>query len=424
MSSVGRWVGSEGAAGQQSLRQHNLALVADAVFTAASPPSRAEVASRTGLAKGTVSTLVDQLVEARLVRELASVSPQRAGRPAVPLAPGSRSVVGMGLEVNVGYVGLRVLDLGGDVVAERIETGAFRGSDPATVLRALGRRARAVRDDVRRQGMVLAGARLALPGLVDRNRDRLQVAPNLGWSDVDPLPLLGLRDVHVEVANEAKLAGLAQLPARAGTEVEAALGRTFLYLSADVGIGSAIVIDGRLYLGEHGWNGEIGHVVVNPNGPRCGCGNRGCLEQYAGKEALLRAAGLPVDAEVVELVEAVRRGDPAARRAVRAGGLSLGQALANFVNLLDIDTVVLGGIFTDLLPLVDTQVRTMLERHVLASRWAKVEARPAVVRDHAALTGGAREVLREVVASPGAWLTGGGAAARGDPVRRTGGATV
>ncbi|MEV0894673.1 ROK family transcriptional regulator [Promicromonospora sp. NPDC050262] len=400
------------AARQHSLREHNLELVARAVFEVPEPLSRAGVAAATGLARATVSTLVDQLVAARLVRELPAVTGGRAGRPAVPLVPAPRSVVGLGLEVNVDYLGARVLDLTGDVVVDRVVPGALHDSDPAVVLRRLGELAREVSDGVAASGMTVAGARLALPGLVDPRTGLLEVAPNLGWSTLDPVPLLGLGDLPVRIANEAKLAALAELAG--GSDVAAP--DSFVFVSGDVGIGAAIVVDRALFLGERGWNGEIGHVVVDPAGPRCSCGAFGCLEQYAGKEAMMRAAGLPPDAPLAALVALLTERDAAARGGsgvvARAGsaaaalpaGRALGSALADFVNLLDVSTIVLGGAYTELLPWLRADVEAVLADRVLAAPFVDLEVRAAQAGPQAALTGGAREVLRAVLADPAAWV--------------------
>jgi hypothetical protein len=199
------------AARQHTLRERNLELVARAVFDSPEPLSRADVATSTGLARATVSTLVDRLVAGRLLVELPPVSAQRAGRPAVPLVPAPRSVVGLGLEVNVDYIGASVMDLTGDIVDERVEPGSFHDSDPTKVLARVGELARALIDEVTEDGMRVAGARLALPGLVDTRTGLLQVAPNLGWSSIAPVELLDLGDLRVDVANEAKLAALAEL---------------------------------------------------------------------------------------------------------------------------------------------------------------------------------------------------------------------
>ena len=377
------------------MRERNLELVARAVFEAPEPLSRADVATSTGLARATVSTLVDRLVAGGLLAELAPVSAQRAGRPAVPLVPAARSVVGIGLEVNVDYIGASVMDLTGDIVDERVEPGSFHDSDPAQVLPRVGALARELAQAAGADGMRVAGARLALPGLVDARTGLLQVAPNLGWSTLDPGPLLGL-DMPVEVANEAKLAALAELTGDVAP--------SFLYVSADVGIGGAVVVKGQLFLGERGWNGEIGHVRVDPAGPRCGCGSFGCLEQYAGKEAVNRAAGLPPESPVEALVRALEARDPAALAAMQRASAALGSALADFVNLIDVGSIVLGGAYTTLLPWMRDDVESLLADRVLSAPFAPIELRAAAAGPYAAMAGGAREVLRDVLASPADWV--------------------
>lgn len=390
------------ASRQHTLRERNLRLVARAIYDAAEsgpdavvPPSRADVAAATGLTRATVSTLVDHLVAARLITELPPAAAQRAGRPAVPLVPASRTVVGLGLEVNVDYLGVRALDLSGQTVADIVEQGAFHDSGPAAVLGRLGAIAAEVVDDLEAEGMRVAGARLALPGLVDARTGELEVAPNLGWSSLDPVPLLGLGDLPVRVANEAKLAALAEL---AGEVPD-----TFLYVSGDVGIGAGIVVERGLFLAERGWNGEVGHVVVDPAGPRCTCGAHGCLEQYAGKEAVLRAAGLPVDAPLRALTAALEADDDGARGALHRAGRALGSALADFVNLTGVSAVILGGVYAELEPWLRDDVVAVLRERVLAAPFVSLEVRAARAGAHAALSGGAREVLREVVADPAAW---------------------
>jgi predicted NBD/HSP70 family sugar kinase len=391
---------------QGSLREHNLALVLRHVLDASTPaaevpaPSRADVATATGLTRGSVSALVDLLIGARLVAELPPAVTARAGRPAVPLVPASRTVVGLGAEVNVDYVGVRALDLAGEVLAHRTTAGDFRHSDPAAVLALLARLVGEVRAELPADAR-LAGIGLALPGLVDRVTGPLRLAPNLGWRDVDVVALLTAHPevdgLAVRLANEANLAARAE--ARAGVA-----GPSFLYVSGEVGIGAAIVLDGEVFVGRHGWSGELGHTVVDQQGPRCTCGARGCLEQYAGKDALLRAAGRDVEEPVDALVAAAQAGDERAARALRSGGEALGVALANFVNLVDVETVVLGGIYAPLAPWLTEAVVAQLRARVLASAWEDARVGVAAGGAHAAMTGAAVVVLRAVADDPAAWL--------------------
>jgi predicted NBD/HSP70 family sugar kinase len=130
-------------------------------------------------------------------------------------------------------------------------------------------------------------------------------------------------------------------------------------VSGEIGVGGGIVVGGELFRGVRGFAGEIGHVSVQPDGPRCRCGARGCLEQVAGQEAILRAAGLTgvvgtsigqPGGSVAELLARARAGDRDTLRAVESAGRALGMGLSATVNIVDPSTVILGGLYAALEP--------------------------------------------------------------------------
>ena len=275
---------------QANLREHNLGLVLRLIIDSPVPPSRADIAVATGLTRATVSSLADRLIMASLVTELPPVMSQRAGRPAVPLVPAAGTLAAVGMEINVDYLGVRVVDLSGAILAEHVESADFRGSDP------VDRDAPAVRPVLPRSPVRSTptsgwpAAAWPIPGLVDRMIGPVRMAPNLGWREVDVVKEFhshpATAEVQIRLDNEATLGARAEADALRPTGT-----LSFLYLSGEVGIGGALVVDGAVFGGRHGWSGEIGHTVVDPAGPLCRCGSTGCLEQYAGKDALMRSAG-------------------------------------------------------------------------------------------------------------------------------------
>ncbi|MDR1186589.1 MAG: MarR family transcriptional regulator, partial [Bifidobacteriaceae bacterium] len=236
---------------QESLRRHNLAVVYQLVAGAPQPLSRAEIAERAGVTRATATSLVDQLVASRLVEELDARLSGRAGRPARPVCPARGTVIGLGLEVNVDYLGVRAIDLAGDVVAERVVSGDLSGRAPAETLTRLATAAKTVRRAAVRRGARIAGAALAVPGPVDRPLGPLRLAPNLGWVDVDVAGMLGRllgATPLVRVDNEACLAARAERHARVRREqvpgYSPASGPPaggFIYVSGGIGIGAGIV---------------------------------------------------------------------------------------------------------------------------------------------------------------------------------------
>jgi predicted NBD/HSP70 family sugar kinase len=387
---------------QRSLRDHNLALALRLVADAAQPVSRAQIAATTGLTRATASALVEDLLAAGLVEEVAPLAAARSGRPATGLRLAAGGPGGLGLEVNVDYVAVTVVDLAGAVVHHQVRAGDQRQASPAEVLRAAGQLAADAVAAAAAVGVPVAGLEVALPGLV---RDgRLLLAPNLGWQDVDVLALLRrtrrLAALPMTASNEADLA--------ARGEVTADL-RSFVHVSGEIGIGAGIVVDGELYGGSHGWAGELGHVTVDAGGPPCRCGARGCLEVYAGQEAVLRAAGLPsggtaLGGQGAALVEAAERGDRAALTALDAAAHALGTALSGVLNLLDLPVVVLGGTYALLAPWLSPAVEQELARRVLWSSYDRPQVRAAAHGPEAAVLGAARSVSARVLTAPERWF--------------------
>ena len=393
------------------MRASNLALVLGELDDARAL-SRAQLAARTGLTKSSVSGLVADLVEGGLVAEAAAGSGQDGsttardrGRPASTLHVDRQGAAGLGLEVNVDYLAAVVTDLGGTPRYRHVVTRDNRGSrsgEIARVLDALIGLAAAARGAADEQGLPLAGLSVAVPGAVVDGH--VVTAPNLGWADVDlaaglaaalPDALLAPR-----VDNEANLAALGELWFGGQAPED------FVHVSGEIGIGGGVVVGGRLFRGAHARAGELGHVVLDPDGPACSCGGRGCLERLAGQDAIVAAAGV---SDRAELLDRCAAGDARALGAVREAGGRLGVALASVTNLLDPDAIVLGGLFADLAPWLRPGVEDALARH-LASPPEVLTSRLGA---EAAVRGAAGSVVRRVIADPADYLArcaAGGAA--------------
>lgn len=377
---------------QQGMRRRNLARVMHTV-SAEGPLSRAGVASRIGLTRAAVSTLVDELIRSGLIEELGPERPGRVGRPGSALAVSGRGPAGIGAEVGVDHLAVCVVDLRGAVRARAVRHGANRGRSPEPVIEELTELVRKVITETEREGLWPAGLTVAVPGLVARDGRTVVRAPNLDWRDTDLGALLPA-DFPLTVDNEANLGALAELWLGDGTPPD------FLHVSAEIGIGAAVVVDGRLLRGTRGFAGELGHVPVRPEGPECACGGRGCLEQYAGEEAVLRAAGVePGEGRVGLLAERAAQGDPDVRRALEGAGTALGIALTGAVNLLDPETVVLGGALSGLAPWLLPSLEAELARRTAGPACAVSVSR---LGPEGPLLGAAHSVVRAVLDDPGA----------------------
>ena len=326
---------------------------------------------------------------------LAETGPARAGergRPGVDVVLSGARVASLGLEINVDYLAARVLDLTGEVRFAARRERDNRGSRPKKVLAELQALAAEALTETHRLGLAAAGAVLAVSGPVGDGV--LFSAPNLGWQDVRPADLLRL-PIPVELDNEANLAALGELWFGDGE-------RDFLYVSGEVGIGAGLVVNGELFSGARGLAGELGHVVVAPEGPRCRCGGSGCLETYAGQEALLAAGGVPT---LSALVTALERGDAVALGACAAAGRALGIALTSAVNLLDLDRIVLGGVFTQLYPWLSGPVSEVLSARLGGLRGTPPVLSASRLGGDAATLGAAGRVVHRVLADPAPFVT-------------------
>ncbi|MDQ0682227.1 putative NBD/HSP70 family sugar kinase [Streptomyces achromogenes] len=315
------------------------------------------------------------------------------GRPGSALAVSGHGPAGIGAEIGVDHLAVCAVDLRGEVRARAVRHGTNRGRSPEPVVGELTELLHQVVGAAERAGLWPAGLSVAVPGLVARDARTVVRAPNLDWQDVDLGALLP-GEYPLTVDNEANFGGLAEL--WLGTDTP----RDFLHVSAEIGIGAALVVDGALLRGTRGFAGELGHVPVHPDGPACVCGGRGCLEQYAGEEAVLRAAGLePGEDRVGLLAGRAAEGDPDVRRALREAGTSLGIALTGALNLLDPEGVVLGGALAGLAPWLLPSLETELSRRTAGP------ARPVSVSrlgPEGPLLGAAHSVVRAVLDDPAA----------------------
>lgn len=393
---------------QETLRESNLALVAATIFAATDGISRAGVAAEVGLTRATVSRLVEDLLAGGLVREegILSAGP---GRPATRLVP-SASWCAVGMQVNATYRICRLMALDGHIIDEIIAPGDLVGSDPGECLGMLGRDVQLLLNRSR-AGRRLVGAGLALPGIVSERRGVLKRAPNLGWTDVSPVSLLALEDtVRLEVlGNEADLAAFSLARPAPGRSSGPA---SFVYISGEIGIGGSAVIDGQVMRGVHGWAGELGHICVDPRGPRCPCGSHGCLERYAGWRAFEEGAGIPRGSDVAAFVDRHQAGDQRALETANLAAEALETALVSVVNLLDIPTIVIGGHLAEMSPIILPEVEAGVRRRALSGRFdgLNVTISPATTAGDPgrAATGAAVAALDEVVKRPAEFLAKAG----------------
>jgi glucokinase len=261
------------------------------------------------------------------------------------------------LSVDLGGTKLLVglVDRDGRVLARaRVATP---DGGPGAVARAIRDLARALRAGAGPAGATIAGAGVAVAAPADHERGLIYDPPNIqGWGSTTPFGTMLARELGetVFIENDANAAALGEAWLGAGRGV-----RDFVYITVSTGIGGGLILGGRLYRGAKGTAGEIGHVIIEPNGPPCPCGNRGCLEVLASgpaiarqareavargeRTSLQRFAGRADEITAAAVADAARRGDPLAAGLYREAGTRIGVLLGNLLALFNPSMIIVGG---------------------------------------------------------------------------------
>ena len=364
---------STGGSDQGTVRRANLSLLLRSLREDGAR-SRARLAADLGLNKATVSSLVGELLERGLVRE-GSAERGAVGRPGTIVEIDGAGAYGVGAEINVHHVSTRAVDLAGTVVSERRTSVDTRGLAPDEAIDRLVELLQGTLADLADLGAAPVSAVVGVAGLVDRDRGFVSVAANLGWQGVDLADMLRTRlddPAHrLEVDNEANLAAVAEAtpadPERRDLQV----------IHGEVGVGGGIVAAGRPYPGSRGYAGEFGHMVVDRDGSRCGCGRTGCWETVIGfsrlidmaatdEGDLLRSPALDLESKVEEITRRAAAGDERTLTALGEIGRWVGIGAAILTNVLNPGTIVLSGYLGEIGEWIEDEVEAQLVQGVLA----------------------------------------------------------
>lgn len=362
------------------------------------PARRSDLVAASGLNRSTVGVLVSELAEAGLVIEVAG-RPGQVGRPSLVVEPVPGSAVVVALELRVDCTIIALIGLGGAELWRSEQRHRRRTYTPASAVRNVVSLTKKALEHAP-EGASWVGVGISVPGIVDHTDGLVRLAPNLGWADVPLGDLLHAALAEefeacpaLSIGNDADLGAIAEHARGVGQPHS-----NLIFLSGEVGIGGGVIIDGRPMLGAGGFGGEVGHMVVNPDGGECRCGARGCWETEIGGDAIVTAAGMADErSTVADVIAAAQAGDAQAAAALQRAGAWLGLGLANLVNLFNPEVIVLGGHLRLLLPMVSSTVTEQVQRAVPAARDQVLLESPALAGDSTLL--GAAEVAFESLLS-------------------------
>ena len=378
----------------QGMRARNSALLLNLIWRERQV-SRAELARRTGLSPSTVSAIVGDLERSGLVQSTGE-GLSRGGRRPTLLGFCDDAFAIVGVELGASHVLVTLTNLRGEVRAERRGAHAVQ-TDPAGALALV----RSYIDDCLRAERVarrrLLGIGVAVPSPVHPSAPgRLSPLILPAWSGYDVVEqLAGAYQVPVFVDNDANLGALSEGWWGAGRG-----GVDLTYIKIATGVGAGYMIGGELYRGAGGTAGEIGHLAIDPSGPRCICGLNGCLATFIGSKALRARAHERMRGErgrtptIAEIVQGARAGDAAARTIVDEVGHYLGIAVAGLLNLMNPAVVVLGGEIAGLGELLLDPLRDTVRARALSTSVAETRLCTSGLGEQAIAVGAATLVLQ------------------------------
>lgn len=388
-------------------RQLNETLILNAIRRD-STISRTDIAKMTGLSGATVTKFVDNLIQIGFVRE-DGYDDSRGGRRPTLLKLVPEASFAAGVELGAANLRAVVIDLEAKIVTKIIKkTKADEGKEK--VFKRIVEIIHQVIDASGLEKEKIKGIGVGISGIVDHQKGICLFCPNIkGWENVPVKRLLEEKfGMEVSIDDSSRMAALAEHWCGLAREVE-----NFIFVNVGVGIGSGIFANGQLYRGSRGTAGELGHTTIDENGPRCQCGNRGCLETLVSGPAIIRRTRERLEEGVVSLVDkmsggdfakitpelvaqAARKGDKLAFNIMEKTGQYLGTGIANAVNLFNPELVIIGaGISRAGDLFLDTVKRTVKAR-ALHTASTSVDIKLSELGDTTAAQGTAILVLKEI----------------------------
>jgi glucokinase-like ROK family protein len=388
------------------MRELNKSLVLK-VIREERPISRAEIAKRTRLSRSTVSAIVDKLLESEFICEQ-GVGKSRGGRRPILLDFNPRAGFVVGLDMGATHLLAVVADLQATLLVTldepfSIEVGPEKGlAQAAQIMETALEQANISRPRV-------LGVGVAVPGPVDYAAGMVVSPPIMpGWDRV-PIRdrLQEALSLPVYLDNDANLGALGEYAYGAGKNVS-----NLAYIKVGTGIGCGLIVDGRIYRGQRGYAGEIGHLTIDENGPPCRCGSFGCLESMASAEAIVRRAEMAMQAgqrtslsrhrrlTATDIARAARERDALSQQLFEEAGRHIGVALAGLINLFNPGRVIVGVGADETSELLLDPVQRTVGARAMAGALADTRIVPAQLRREAVAAGAVALVLDQTFRNP------------------------
>ncbi len=378
------------------------------------PLSRSQLAGKTGLNKSTISSLVEDLLDRRLVHETGINSAGR-GRPATLLEIDPQAGAAVAVEFGVDFVSTALVDFMGTILWRKLESADPAASQDKTLGQVMALVEETI-DLCRHRGQRILGLSFSIPGTVDLEQGVVIFAPNLNWRNVPIRKIFsGYTGLKVFIENDANAAAVAEHLFGVARNLP-----DFLFVFAGVGMGSGLFLNDKLYRGKGGYAGEIGHtpIIAEPFQNPCPCGNAGCWETYTNQHSILqrvesRLASSPEAGLIADLMaeqhsplslamirEAAEAGDRHALEALEEAGTAMGTGFAVLVNIFNPGKIVLGGPISVVGQYLMKPLRESVRQHAMGEILSQTDISLSAFGADASLVGAAAVVVDDILNYP------------------------
>ncbi|MGN7175120.1 ROK family transcriptional regulator [Cytobacillus sp. SAFR-174] len=345
---------------QQLVKMKNKSRVLQTIIDQ-SPISRADIAQYLGLTKGTVSSLVNELIEEKICSETGP-GKSSGGRRPVMLLFNEKAGYAIGIDLGVNYILGVMTDLSGNIVSEHLKhMNSMRYDETILVIKEI---IQSLLESTPESPYGVIGIGIGVPGIVSKEGSNILLAPNLGWSDIN---------LKAEIETEFHLPVIIDNEANAGAYGEKRFGagknfENLIYVSAGIGIGVGFILQNSLYRGAEGFSGEMGHMVIDIDGKECRCGSKGCWELYASEQALLNQAKnihIKLDELNLESLVEMAEEDEEVKDLFCQIGRNLGIGINNIINTFNPEQIIIGNRLAIAKDLLHESIMEVVEKRSL-----------------------------------------------------------
>lgn len=309
--------------------------------------AKADIAALTGLSPNAVGLITADLIDEDYIY-VSGIGPSKGGRKPELLSLKPDSYYFLGADIDTDRIRFALIDITSKIIyTSRIKMNCIENHEE--VFKAINYE---IEKNKRRR---LTGVGIAVSGLVDVQSSKIVFAPNLKWQDIDVKDRI--KDIDVYIENEAIASAIYE-----SWNGICQGAKNFICINSKSGIGAGIFIDGKVYRGTTGSAGEVGHITADVNGPKCECGNFGCLETYASSYRI--AERLNTDS-IDEAISLARKGDKAALEAFWLSAVNLGVAISGLINTLNPEKIVLGKEFVKYADFIMDDIRETVKQKAL-----------------------------------------------------------